>query len=790
MIISSLVVTDFKKHVYGEWQFMPGSNMIVGPNFSGKSSLMEAILIGIWGNSVAPDAAKELIHDGAKDFQIRLGFDNGIVVVRSSKESSLYRDINAEPFARGHSAVNKAMAELIGMSKDVFLKVYASIQGSPQKLLDMEGAELQRFIEQVIGIDKLDAVLKASNRQVASCKDKTEALDYLILPKDEFETLTSDEVQLNQKIVELSHKRKETEEAYELSKTLLNAAADHLSATQTRNFAIERYQTKLQHYQDQLGDSVVQDKTDVAPLEVSLESAEEALRDLKGSNALQTDINFAWRQYRAEAIRIDAALAGIGEEPSYDITGKAAQVTALKADYRAALENENVYRSTLTAYKEASGALAKAEQILLLTPESVLETIHPEQLEDNNTELVKQRAHWATLLDLEHNAVCPTCKRPNEGIDLESLGIEIAEAADTLKKLTETAGAVWEAYNIQQARQLQELKVIECRKAASELEAQYIANQSLLRGTEEIQVKLTAADEELTQMSKHNTRVELQTEERGRLLRKKDKLTMTMPTDPEGDLEDTSDAEAAVVAARDLVRDTKASNKLISEKNAVILDLQKAIAELVPVVGEIVDIAPLDAEVLRLRAVTVEASDAQFPVLRELNEAQSALQAVDAKLTQHREAFDKCKEFYDLADNYRYISQLLSNSRAGFIAKAMATIFSVTTEFAKMGTDGAIEEVVFDDGIKFREAGQGKFRGKLAASGAQKSIMGLGMKLGISNLVLSDFSSILLDEATAAMSEEISLQSSLAMDALCQQSISISHRKMDIAGNVIELGSY
>lgn len=155
------------------------------------------------------------------------------------------------------------------------------------------------------------------------------------------------------------------------------------------------------------------------------------------------------------------------------------------------------------------------------------------------------------------------------------------------------------------------------------------------------------------------------------------------------------------------------------------------------------------------------------------------------KKRDHEEAYSRCKGYYEEAENLKYISQLLSNSRTKFISEAMATIFSVASEFAKLSTNGDIEEVLFDGNIKYKE--NGVVRGKLAASGAQQAVIGLGMKLGIANLVVSDFGAILLDEATAAMSEEISLQTSLAMGSLCEQSISISHRKMDIAGNVISL---
>jgi DNA repair exonuclease SbcCD ATPase subunit len=121
------------------------------------------------------------------------------------------------------------------------------------------------------------------------------------------------------------------------------------------------------------------------------------------------------------------------------------------------------------------------------------------------------------------------------------------------------------------------------------------------------------------------------------------------------------------------------------------------------------------------------------------------------------------------------------------MAKAQATLFEVASEFARLSSDGDIQEVLVHEGnISYKENDQ--IFPKDTASGSQKSMMGLGMKLGIANLINSDFETFLLDEVSADMSEDISLKCMGALDMLCANSVVITHRPMDVAGNVIDLG--
>ena len=76
-----------------------------------------------------------------------------------------------------------------------------------------------------------------------------------------------------------------------------------------------------------------------------------------------------------------------------------------------------------------------------------------------------------------------------------------------------------------------------------------------------------------------------------------------------------------------------------------------------------------------------------------------------------------------------------------------------------------------------------------AASGLQRSVMGLGIQIAMSQMMPSPLSSLLLDEPSADADEERSLAMSSLLAATHDQIIMVSHRQLDgaVASNTIEM---
>ena len=249
MIIEKLIAKNFKKHKTINLNFLAGRNLITGSNYSGKSTILQAILVGLYGNSMAPGTTQDLVHDGAKDFEVEIHLDTGVCIRRTSRNSSVIGE-DGEVKVRTHSAVNKWCEEMLGTDRKTFLKVFASEQGSPQALLSMEGAELQKFVETAIGLEKLDSLKKVVSAKVTRSKANHEAHACVSLTKDAEEehldivdkcslkfsknstaVLDADEVLAElsvrrdetKKEINRQTKLKATEEAYDLSKDVVTS---------------------------------------------------------------------------------------------------------------------------------------------------------------------------------------------------------------------------------------------------------------------------------------------------------------------------------------------------------------------------------------------------------------------------------------------------------------------------------------------------------------------------------------------------------------------------------------
>ena len=167
--------------------------------------------------------------------------------------------------------------------------------------------------------------------------------------------------------------------------------------------------------------------------------------------------------------------------------------------------------------------------------------------------------------------------------------------------------------------------------------------------------------------------------------------------------------------------------------------------------------------------------------------AEQSLTSLQKQLTDNAEMQASYLSYVSKQTRLSSISKLLSHNRVRYLEETWDNLFGAASEFVSMATGGDIETMFLSDsGIKYRE--KGRTRNKWSASGAQKSLMGLGLKVALTQLVTSPFDSLILDEISADCSPEISLACLMALQNYSEQSIVVSHREFDVAANVIDLG--
>jgi DNA repair exonuclease SbcCD ATPase subunit len=135
------------------------------------------------------------------------------------------------------------------------------------------------------------------------------------------------------------------------------------------------------------------------------------------------------------------------------------------------------------------------------------------------------------------------------------------------------------------------------------------------------------------------------------------------------------------------------------------------------------------------------------------------------------------------------LAKTLQKNRDTFVADIWDKLFNYTSEFLTLCTSGDVTSVSLDSKGVFQYEEGGVTKSIHAASGSQKSLMGMGLKLSLSTLLPSQFSCLLLDEMSADMDDEISAATVMALKSHYPQCISVSHRTFDgsVSDNVIQL---
>jgi DNA repair exonuclease SbcCD ATPase subunit len=699
MQIKSLVLKDFKKHASLEVRFEPGANLIIGPNYSGKSTILRAIFIALFGNSVDATKSAKLIRRGAQDFKIELQFGH-LKVVRTLKESSIER-IGEEPYARGHTAVNKAVLDELGLDKDAFMKVFASEQGTPQALLSMEGTQLQRFIESIIGIGEMDDVAKRGRKLLQAAKAKCEVLHELVMQDDELHNLTAD---LDQTTQQLQVLRQSAEE--------LKVKQEGLPARRTE---LMHELAEARAFNDRYAkwSSVNELLIAEGPLQTLIDTAELTREVEQGKEQLQELLKLA----KAEEKRLTAIES---LQKNYD---------RLQAKTPALVEVAKLSLGTLNDSSDLDQVLQVA-----------------------NEDIRDKRIEIKGLETMLHNAFCPTCKRTYEAdFDTDSIKVKVDALYKELEllytKQADITNRVSDAKTENTRIQKENDKILSAQKELdlinrdlSELqrdinelttqENQYATDPAILARRQQSHVQELATH--LQELQIRNDRVTTHNNRISKLESQVDSLYDVQFKQGKKDYQALDDALTLV------------------NRN-------------------------LDACMLELASVNRDITEMMF------NESQ-----LQSKLAAHQQAIDNFDREALVANRAERVLSVLAESRGKLIEEAYTKVFTVAGEFARTCTDGDIQDVkMTEDGIAYVE--DGKEFDKTEASGAQRSIIGLGMKLGMAQLLVGKFDSLLLDEVSADMSEEISMRCMLALSAYCGQSISVTHRHEDVGGNVIDL---
>ena len=712
-MLTKLVLENFKRHKSLTVNMTEGLNLITGPNYTGKSTLLQAIRYSFEGATAIPGGKAVSTLHGAKNHKVELSMrvnDHDYVITRTLTKATLTRD--GEVVAKSASVVTNHLAELLGMSGQRFGQLRYGRQKETEALLTLGVTELHKIVGEVSRVEVVNEVITKCGTAASECTG-----GLAVLPAVDTATLEHDIDELTVTIAKAYDQLCDMVE--EIDKK--NAVLVELRAALTRVTALVQGVIAANKERERLDE-------DGHKLIAGIDAAKVKVQNLHGA-----DERFASLQES-----LNQVMRGIT-----DTSVQASQLTAKQRDY--ALLEGRLQATMVDAEKFAE---------LLAEHDGFFDT---EPLKHQVEEAFKEKAAAESrIMELQQSVasgVCPTCKRPyEEGLDVESIQRQISDLTTDLPTLARTY-----------------------TRLNKELAACQTSNDSLRKTNE----RLVAAQE--TAHSQKTVLADLA-----------DELVALSEHDPVGVL---SNLEAKANTLRAELAPAQEDAMALNTAKAELASLEKRIIEVETKrseLGPVEMVASTDkltSEVMALEAEVMRLNTVYQPASTEYTRMTGELGAMQTSFNLARDTANKRTSLEGRLGTAKALSKYLRGNRDRFMGQVWDGIMGQASSFSSACTGGAIEQVSRGENGKFTFTEGGHELPVEAASGAQRSIMGLGVQLAMASLLPCPLTTIMLDEPGSDMDPERALSLTTLLAADHNQLLMVSHRELDgaVANNTIAL---
>ncbi len=161
MQIHRLRLRNFRQHEDTDLALGPGLTGIIGPNGTGKTTLLEAIAWAIYGMPAARgnrDTIRRRNAPPKAQVEVELEFSLGAHhyrVVRGLNHAALYQDGGAAAVANSLGAVTERIGRLLGMTRDEFFNTYFTSQKQLAVMAAMGPSDRAQFLSRVLGYERI-----------------------------------------------------------------------------------------------------------------------------------------------------------------------------------------------------------------------------------------------------------------------------------------------------------------------------------------------------------------------------------------------------------------------------------------------------------------------------------------------------------------------------------------------------------------------------------------------------------------------------------------------------------
>ncbi len=474
MKLNHLRVKNFKKLKSFSVDFSSGQTVVMGENAKGKSTVLQAIVVALYGTSAVAGDKKDLVTWGEKNFSIDLGLhvDGEDLVIARDLRNAKVTDAKGVVKASGNSVCVKFITELLGMTaKDFALFVYSE-QGDTTGVLTYGVTALQKRVEEFSGAEVIDQVLVKVRSNKTAMERELARIEWVPVEED------------------IAHLEK-MKEAFKLCESRLAILTEQYNKnSDSLNLLTAEYEEKLKAYHE------VQNR------QASLENLKVAEQGLAAK--------IVTLKQGVQPLKDLESLESRHRKVTKDLEDLTAAFNRRNELYSAICEAEKRLETLETLAHKETEAKEKLPEVKNAVEE--IENSLTALLAELNAAEVKS-SNLASELD---NKVCSSCGRPIEDFDPESHKVELQSAKDKVQRLTQKVNAQRSHLGDAKAELLSLLGSIsnhceDLHKAAGALvrtKEEYsglpVIETSEIEGLREVRVRLK---DELTGASNHNQNI-------------------------------------------------------------------------------------------------------------------------------------------------------------------------------------------------------------------------------------------------------------------------------------------
>lgn len=749
MRLISIHTENFKKLGTFNCEFTDGLNVIAGENAAGKSTLLQAIQCAFYGPSVVPGKTEQIPTWGSKNFKVTLVFSwegARYELVRSKSTATLKKASDGESanlVASGSTPVTGYIESLFGLDAKDYDLFMQSKQGSSTGMLMYGATALNRKVEEFAGVDIIDQVQDRANKKAAAARAVEDA-----------SLVTAEQMG-------------DAEQAVTLARKEVDDAGARVSAFNT---AVQNMPAKPAPLEGETVSQMHARAKHAASLLNQLEAAERELETAKGVlEGYKADLA---SRAKVDVTELEGKLSAaleLGNSLKQHVADDTAATAAYSRQQTRVAQCEDTVAQAKVSLSKLSVVSDEALQNMIEGEEGTKEALAETQ--EALTKAMLLRDQQKALAD---GATCPTCGQDRTEHDPAKLQAELVAAVAAVSQLAEDKVGKQDAHT-QAAKQLEQAR--RDRRALEQAEKDLATAEGVLAGYKKELETLQAPPSESERQLLENS------------------------------LEDARANYASIKAKLDAATKDNAVYQsacdLVAAWDRKVASLADSVATLDEAYGKLEE-PPTDDEInarsdaedqRRLEISDWIANMAKIDV--ELSLAKQAGVSAQRNLDLHQKELDRLFDLgqkalgaADKATKYERLAKFLRERRQAYLQSVWTTVGALSSALVNEASAGLITGVDNREGeFWFRE--DGVWAPVTAASGAQRSFIGVNLKVGLTRALYGANTPMLFDEPTESCSERNASGMASVIATSARQVLLITHRERDqvLAQNIINVGA-